>query len=115
VYPTEEPFYSASQLLTIFRLPGKSGFGSTYNGRPVVLWNPLIQFSSAKYLPGAHSFGFNITGTSNDMITVEASTNLQLRAWFPVRTYTFTNDTVAFNDSGATAGPPRFYRIRSPL
>ena len=107
-------FYSASQFLTVFNLPGTAGFRSTYDGKPVVLWNPLIQLDTARYLPGAHSFGFNITGTSNVMITVEACANLQTPTWFPVRTYKFTNDLVVFKDLDATTNPPRFYRIRSP-
>lgn len=55
-------------------------------------------------------FGFNITGTSNLVIVVEASTNLVNPAWQPIQTNTLTGGTSYFSDPQWTNYPSRYYR-----
>jgi hypothetical protein len=99
-----------STSATIFYLPGTTGWGATFAGRPVLLWNPLIQSSSV----GPAGFGFNITGTADIPFVVEAATNLANAAWVPLQSLNLTNSTFYFSDPNWTNYPARLYRIRSP-
>jgi hypothetical protein len=75
-----------------------------------VLWNP--QANTVGFI-GDH-FGFILTGPTNAVIVVEASTNLSKPVWLPVATNTFAGSgTSAFSDPQRTNFPDRFYRIRS--
>jgi hypothetical protein len=59
-------------------------------------------------------FGFDITGSSNLVIVVEASTNLANLVWLPVSTNNLTGGSAYFSDPQWTNYPSRFYRLRSP-
>jgi hypothetical protein len=109
---------------TVYYLPGTTGWGTTYGGtptaggRPTVLWNPQAQ-NDAGFGVQNNQFGFNIIGSSNLVIVVEACTNLNSPIWFPVGTNTLntfigTNGTSYFCDPAWTNYPGRFYRLRSP-
>jgi hypothetical protein len=99
---------------TVFYLPGTTGWGSTFAGLPTALWNPQVQTSDGGFGFQANQFGFNITGTTNIPIVVEACTNLANAAWILVQNCTLTNGVISFSDSQSTNYPSRFYRIRSP-
>ncbi|MGD0263240.1 MAG: hypothetical protein ABSD29_26035 [Verrucomicrobiota bacterium] len=60
----------------------------------------------------ANQFGFNITGSSNLVIVVEACTNLDNPVWTPLQTFTLTGSPVYFSDPQWTNYPARFYRLR---
>jgi len=79
-----------------------------------VLWNPQIQTSDASFGVRTNRFGFNITGSSNLVIVVEACTNLAHPIWSPVGTNTLTGGSSYFSDPRWTNYPGRFYRLRSP-
>lgn len=99
---------------TVYYLPGRTGWGSTLAGRPALLWNPQIQTSDASFGARLNGFGFNITGTSNIPIVIEACTNRGAGSWVPLQSCTLTNGLVYFGDPQWTNYPSRFYRIRSP-
>ena len=99
---------------TVYYLPGTTGWGTTFGGRPAVLWNPLVQTSDASFGVRTNRFGFTITGASNLVIVVEASTNLANPVWAPVGTNTLTGGSSYFSDPQWTNHPARFYRLRSP-
>jgi hypothetical protein len=63
--------------------------------------------------PGVRTnqFGFNITGTSNIVVVVEANTNLANPTWSPLRTNTLTGGSTYFSDPQWTNYPSRFYRL----
>ena len=66
-----------------------------------------------------NQFGFNITGSSNLVIVVEAYTDFANPLWQPVQTNTLntfigTNGTSYFSDPQWANYPARFYRFRSP-
>jgi hypothetical protein len=105
-------FYDADA--TMYYLPGTSGWNSPSAGRPAVLWNPLIQTGGAGFGLQHNQFGFNITGTANIPIVVEACTNLASPLWTPLQTLNLTNGLLYFSDSQWTNYPGRFYRISSP-
>jgi hypothetical protein len=101
-----------------YYMPGTVGWGSTFSGRPAVLWNPHAQ-KDASFGVRTNRFGFNITGSSNLVIVVEACTNFANPVWLLVstnmlNTFVGTNGTSYFSDPQWTNYPGRFYRLRSP-
>ena|SRR6266404_3945433 len=114
-------------LATLYFLPGTTfwgGIGTTWGvpgggtgfieGCVVHLWNPLIQTSDPSFGVGPAGFGFNITGTPNDPIVIEATTSLANANWIPLQSLKLTNGAFYFSDPDWTNYPARFYRIRSP-
>jgi len=106
---------------TVYYLPGTTGWENfaQLTGRPTVLWNPQVQPGDPIFGVQNNQFGFNITGSSNLVIVVEACTNLANPVWSPVQTNTLntfigTNGTSYFSDPQWTNYPGRFYRLRSP-
>ena len=103
-------FYLDSNI-TIYYLPGTTGWGPTLGGFPTTLWNPRATAFSAL---GGH-FGFNITGPANVVIVVEACTDFVNPVWLAVSTNKLTSGGVSsFSDSQSENYPRRFYRFRSP-
>jgi hypothetical protein len=95
---------------TVYFLPGTTGWGAYFGGVPTVLWNPQMQSSSV----GPAGFAFNITGTADIPIVIEAATILDNSTWVPLQSLNLTNGTFYFSDPNWTNYPARFYRIRSP-
>ncbi|HEY1662896.1 MAG TPA: leucine-rich repeat protein [Verrucomicrobiae bacterium] len=110
--PIFEPIYEPPTPATVYYLPGTTGWGTTFSGQPALLWNPAAQAGGPDFGKNANGFGFNITGTSNLMVVVEASTNLI--NWQPVQTITLTTGSAYFSDPQWTNYPGRYYRFRSP-
>jgi hypothetical protein len=106
--------FSGDTNATVYYLPGKIGWSSPFAGRPAVLWNPLFQVSDSSFGVRTNRFGFNITGTTNIPIMLEACTNLANPIWVPLQSCTLTNGSLYFSDPDWTNYPARFYRIRSP-
>jgi hypothetical protein len=98
----------------VYYLPGTTGWGATFGGLPTVLWNPQAQTGDGSFGVLSNQFGFNITGSSNLVIVVEASTNLMNSSWIPVATNTLIGGTFYFSDPQWTNYPARFYRLSSP-
>jgi hypothetical protein len=106
---------------TVYYLPGTTGWENfaLLTGLPTVLWNPQVQTDDASFGVRTNRFGFNIAGSSNLVIVVEACTNLATPVWSPIGTNTLntfigTNGTSYFSDPDWTNYPGRYYRIRSP-
>jgi len=98
---------------TVYYLPGTTGWGTTFAGRPAVLWKPLVQISDAGFGVRTNLFGFTITWANNQVVVVEAATNLANPAWTPVGTNTLIGGSSYFSDPQWTNYPARFYRLRS--
>jgi hypothetical protein len=97
--------------VTVYYLPGTTGWGPTFSGAPAVLWNP---HATALATIGGQ-FGFNITGPTNAAIVVVACTNLANPVWLPVSTNTLSGSgTSSFSDPQSANYPNRFYRFRAP-
>jgi hypothetical protein len=105
---------SGNTKAIIYYLPGTKGWGTTFGGRPAVLWNPQAQTSDGSFGVRTNQFGFNITavtGTNALPFVVEACTNLASPVWQSVQTNT---GSMYFSDPQRTNYPGRFYRLRSP-
>jgi hypothetical protein len=113
-YPFFPPVYEPPTPTTVYYLPGSTGWGTTFDGQPTVLWNPQAQTSDASFGVRNNRFGFNIIGASNLIVVVEASTNLFGPDWQPAQTVTLTTGTAYFSDPQWTNYPGRYYRLRSP-
>jgi hypothetical protein len=111
-----KPYGKCQNNAIVYYLPGTTGW-SVFNNNsglaPTVLWNALAQHD-ASFGVQSNQFGFNITGSSNLVIVVEASTNLANPVWSPVATNTLTGGSSYFSDPQWTNYPCRFYRFRSP-
>jgi uncharacterized repeat protein (TIGR03803 family) len=62
---------------------------------------------------GPGGFGFNIVGYSNQVVSVEASTEVAPALWQPKVTNTIGAGPVHLVDTGATNYPHRFYRLEA--
>jgi hypothetical protein len=99
---------------TVYYLPGTTGWGTTFGGRPTVLWNPQFQTGAPTFGVQNNQFGFTVSGTTNIPIVLEATTALARPLWVNLQTCTLTNGSIYFSDPTWTNYPNRFYRIRSP-
>jgi len=106
-----DQFYADANA-TLYYLPGTTGWSSTFSGRPTVLWNPQIE--PASYGVRSNQFGFNITGSSNLVVVIEATTNLTNPTWLPLQTNTLNGSTLYFTDPQWTNDGSRFYRVTWP-
>jgi hypothetical protein len=113
------PYYTA----TAYYLPGTTGWAEFSSNTfipttniyiPAVLWNPTMEASGPNFGVVSNQFGFNITGTSNIPIVLEACTNLAQPDWVPLQSMTLTNGSVSFSEPLQTNSPARFYRIIAP-
>src|SRR5262249_8369329 len=99
---------------TVYYLPMTSGWGETFLGRPTKLWNPQAQTTDGSFGVRQNQFGFNIAGTADIPLVVEASAGLAGATWIPLQTCTLTNGLLYFADPQWKNYSARFYRIRSP-
>ena len=100
--------------VTVYYLPKTTGWHSTFAGVPTALWNPQMQASDAGFGVHLNRFGFNVTGTANIPLVIEASTEVRNGSWLALQTCTLTNGLIYFSDPQWTNYPSRLYRIRSP-
>jgi hypothetical protein len=96
----------------IFYLPGTTGWPVPSLGVGEVLWNPQVQSGSFGFQ--SNQFGFNVTGSSNLVVVVEASTDLANPNWLPLQTNTLTGSPLYFSDPNWTNYGSRFYRVTWP-
>ena len=97
-------------------MPGTTGWDefSTNNGVSPVEWNPMIQTGDGSFGITNSQFGFNITGTTNFTVVVEACTNLARPVWTPLTTNTLVNGLFYFSEPVRTSGGKRFYGLGLP-
>ena len=95
---------------TVFYLPGKTGWGSTFDGRPTALWLPQLDIPRLDTDP----FGFNIRWASGQDIIVESNSSLTNSAWQPILTNTLVEDSYYYSDEQWTNYPVHFYRVSIP-
>jgi len=100
--------------VTVYYLPGTTGWSNSLAGRPAVLWNPQAQTKDGSFGVRTNKFGFNITGTTNIPIALEACADLANPTWVPLQNCTLTNGLLYFSDPDSTNYPARYYRLRSP-
>ena len=76
--------FDSNDSVIFYYLAGTTGWSSPFDGFTALLWNPQAQTSDGRFGVQANQFGFNITGTTNIPIVVEASTNLSC-GWVPLQ------------------------------
>lgn len=108
----QDVFWNDNQAV-VYYLPGTTGWGPTLAGVPTMLWNPQVP-SGYSSLAAGTNFGFNIVGTADIPIVIEASTNLAAGSWIHLQSCSLTNGIIYFSDPASMTLPVRFYRIRSP-
>lgn len=104
----------ASSSATVYYVAGASGWGSSYAGRPTMLWNPAVQTLDASFGVGATGFGFAISGNSNLVVVVEATADPANGDWSPVATNALSGSNWYFSDLQWTNYAARFYRLMTP-
>jgi hypothetical protein len=72
------------------------------------------QTSDGSFGVRTNQFGFNVTGTTNIPIVIEACADLASPVWVSLQSRTLTNGSVYYCDPQWTNFPARFYRFRSP-
>jgi hypothetical protein len=100
--------------VNVYYLPGATGWSYAFDGFMPVLWNPTIVINDASFGVLTNRFGFNVTGTLNIPIVVEACTSLTGASWTYLQSRTIRTSFNYFSDPGWTNYPARFYRLRSP-
>ena len=106
--------FGGSPQAVVYYLPGTSGWDTNFAGAPALLWNPQMQTGDGSFGVGALGVGFNIVGTANIPIVLEACTSLGAPVWEPLLTTNLTGGSVFFADLGWASYPNRYYRLRSP-
>jgi hypothetical protein len=98
---------------TIYYLPGTTGWGPTWGGRPTAWWYlpyPVILRNSIGIK--TNQFGFMISWATNKPVMIEGRGKLGSDSWTRIQTNTLTGGTAYFNDPEWTKYPTRFYRSR---
>ena len=102
---------------TIYYLSSAAGWGApTFGDLQTAVWSltqPRIVADAAFGVQAGH-FGFRITGESNQVVVVDACTNLANPVWVPLGTNTLTGGASIFGDSDWSNHPVRFYRVHTP-
>jgi hypothetical protein len=109
--------FDGDDAATVYYLPGSTGWGTTFGGRPTALWwlpNPVILNSGPGFGVRTNRFGFVISWATNATVRVEASATLVNPTWLPVATNTLAAGWSYFCDPRWTNQPARFYRLGSP-
>lgn len=102
---------------TIYYLPGTTGWGSMFGGRPTALWelpNPVILTIGPGFGVQTNMFGFVISWAAHPYVIVEASTNIANPTWLTLATNSLTGGSSYFSDADWINHPARFYRVHSP-
>ncbi len=105
-----QSFYGVNTAVAkVYYLPGTTGWGATYDGLTTVLLNPISGVGVQN-----NAFGFTVIGASNQVVVVQATTNLANPDWIPLATNTITAGTYNFSDPQWTNYPARFFRLSFP-
>src|SRR5207247_9369018 len=74
---------------------------------------PQIQINDGSFSIRTNGLGFNVAGYSNQIVVVEACTDLATSSWSPLETNTIETGPIDFLDFNWTNYPRPFYRIRT--
>jgi hypothetical protein len=102
---------------TVYYLPGTTGWGPTFAGRPTASWalpNPLILNNHGSFGVQSNGFGFTVSWATNVSLVVEVCTNIANPTWQRLQTNALTGGAWYFRDSQWTNYRSRFYRLRLP-
>ena len=104
----------AGSSAVIYYRPGATGWLSTLDGRPALMWNPTVAGPAAIQHAGG-SYGFFLSGTPGIPVSVFATSNLVLGTWTPLTNTTIgTGGTVFVPDLTIGTVRARIYRFSWP-
>jgi hypothetical protein len=103
--------FSDATNSTVLYLPGATGWGITFAGRPTASWLPQMSVGDAGF--GTHQFGFNVSWARDKAVVIEACSDLARPGWVPLQTNVLTGGFCFFSDPEGRNYPGRFYRVRS--
>jgi hypothetical protein len=106
--------FAGSTRVVVYYFPGGANWEPTLGERPTALWNPDMPTLDPAFGINEGAFRFNITGSSNLLLVIEASLSVSGGPWVPLATNTLVNGSSLFADPNWTNSPGRFYRVRSP-
>jgi uncharacterized repeat protein (TIGR03803 family) len=110
-------FYSYSRfVLSGSTLYGTTDYGGTHGNGVVFAFGvpPEILTAEGGFGVQSNAFGFNVSGISNQVVVIEACSNLTGVQWVPLQTNVLGNAAIHFSDPHWTNYPGRFYRARTP-
>jgi hypothetical protein len=115
---SEGEAFSGAYDAMMYYLPGTTGWGATFAGRPTAWWK-LLYPVILDFPPGfgfrTNRFGFIVSWATNASVVVEACTNLANPSWTRLATNSLsTAGWSYFSDPKWTNAAARFYRVRSP-
>jgi BspA type Leucine rich repeat region (6 copies) len=99
--------------VTVYYLPGTTGWGTNFAGVPTAPWTPQVLISSSSFGVQTNQFGFDVTWASGMSVVVEVSTDLANGVWYSLATNAITGGSFYFSDPQWTNYSSRFYRVRS--
>jgi hypothetical protein len=106
--------FNLDNAATVYYLPGTTGWQSPVGSRPALLWNPRIPIASGGFGVISNRFGFDVAGTTNIPVVLEACSNLTIGNWTFVARMTLTNGQVHYSERWQSNLMGRFFRLRSP-
>jgi hypothetical protein len=117
-------------IATAYYLPGTSGWAEFSSNTiitpsenygvptnifvPAVEWNPIIHAADTNFGIQNGQYGFDVTGTTNLPIAIEACDDLSQSNWVVLKRLTLTNGLFHFSEPFQINSPARFYRIGFP-
>ncbi|MCZ2154353.1 MAG: leucine-rich repeat domain-containing protein, partial [Bryobacterales bacterium] len=108
--PTVTDAFANSPAVTLYYMPGRTGWADPFAGYPAKLWNPTL--SSMKTDAGIVSC--TVTGTLTIPVALETTTNIFRGPWVLLQSTSLTNAAVTLMDLSSTNLSSRFYRISGP-
>lgn len=110
--PTEYAgIFDATTNVTVYRLPGSTGWGALYADRPVVTWDP--EFASITSMGDTNQLSIISSGVDQLPVGVETTTNLFTGPWTRLFSTNFSG-ALTYNIPADPNAPERFYRIFGP-
>ena len=106
------PAFSGATAVTVYYLPGTTGWNAIYAGRPTKQWSALEQISLSNVGVKNGGFGFAIAGFPDIPVIIEAATNVNQTVWTPVSTNTLIGGVAFFIDPDWQEISSRLYRLR---
>jgi hypothetical protein len=100
--------------VTIYYLPGTSGWGPIFGGVPTMLWTTFYPLILNRHLGiQTNQFGFTVSWATNLSVIVDATVDLKNPNWLPLTTNVLNGGTFSFTDPQWMNYPVRFYRVHS--
>ena len=104
--------FDSDNNVMVYYLPETSGWDSTLDGVPVMPVTLMIQTGDGSFGAVSNQFGFNISGPTSFMVTIEATTDFTGSNWSPLQTVTLTNGSYYFSEPWQPNASARFYRLQ---